>query len=141
MKRSKLSFLVVLVLCLAMFLAACSSGAKQSTEANTDADSSGGQSSDQGDSSSNEGDTSGEQATGKPLVMVPSPKGSFEKNFNPFNTTSLDGTNGLIYEPLAYLDPVSGKTYHFLAKDIAWSNGNKTLTVTLKDNVKWSDSK
>lgn len=129
-KGSKISFFTVLVLCLTLFLAACGGGKSQSTTT---------KGSNKG--KKNSATASTKQVKGKPLVMVPSPYGSFKENFNPFSPNKLEGTQGLIYEPLAYLDSVSGKTYNFLAKNTAWSNGNKTLTVTLKDNVKWSDGK
>ncbi|WP_067928795.1 ABC transporter substrate-binding protein [Alicyclobacillus shizuokensis] len=78
-------------------------------------------------------------AQGQPIVMVPAPYGSFQRNFNPFQTTSNPGTDGFIYEPLYYYNLVGPEKYGILGKSMAWSNGNKTLTVTLRDNAKWSD--
>jgi peptide/nickel transport system substrate-binding protein len=74
------------------------------------------------------------------LVMVPASYGSFQDNFNPFQTgTSNPGTLGLIYESMFYYNRVGPERYPLLGKSTQWSNGNKTLTVTLRDNVKWTD--
>ncbi len=64
------------------------------------------------------------------------------KNFNPFSPNQNDFTNGAVYEPLMIITPVNGgKTYKWLATDYKYSNGNKTLIVTLRSGVRWSDGK
>ncbi|RLQ90001.1 ABC transporter substrate-binding protein [Falsibacillus albus] len=75
----------------------------------------------------------------KPLVIGLSPAGQWQENFNPFSSTAMGGTNGLIFQPLYYFDPVSGKDNPMLATQFEWTNDNKTLVATLRDNVKWSD--
>ena len=62
----------------------------------------------------------------------------YTKDFNPFDANNMDFTNGAVYEPLYVISAV-GKTYPWLATAYAYSNGNKTLTVTLRSGVKWSD--
>ncbi len=74
------------------------------------------------------------------LVDVPAPYGSFQPNFNPYSSSANPGTQGFIYEPLFYFDPISNHTYPLLGKSETWSNGNKTLTVDLQ-NADWSDGK
>jgi peptide/nickel transport system substrate-binding protein len=62
--------------------------------------------------------------------------------FNPFNASVNFLSFGTEYEELTYVDGLkSGKTTPWLAKSYAWSNGNKTLTFTIRDGVKWSDGK
>jgi peptide/nickel transport system substrate-binding protein len=76
------------------------------------------------------------------LVMTGAGDPAFVKNFNPYTATSLpSGTivQGAFYEPLIVtaeggLDPVP-----WLARSWKWSNGNKTLTLQLVKNAKWSD--
>lgn len=64
----------------------------------------------------------------------------FTRNFNPYNVNAMDFTIGAIYEPLEIMTPVSGgHTYPWLATGYAYSNGNKTITVTLRNNLRWSD--
>jgi len=75
----------------------------------------------------------------KPLVIGLSPAGQWQENFNPFSTTATGGTNGLIFQPLYYQDPVSGNDNPMLGTKYEWTNDNKTLVVTLRENVKWSD--
>ncbi len=62
--------------------------------------------------------------------------------FNPFNASVNFLSFGTAYEELTYVDGLkSGATTPWLAKSYAWSNGNKTLTFTIRDGVKWSDGK
>ena len=62
--------------------------------------------------------------------------------FNPFNASVNFLSFGTEYEELTYVDGLkSGQTTPWLAKSYAWSNGNKTLTFTIRDGVKWSDGK
>lgn len=132
-RKSRFSPLIVLILGLAMLLAACSGneGAEKSDNAGNEGISDG----------SNDKNASSSDVQGKPLVVVPEPKGDYDKNFNPFSTNPLSGTNGLLYEPLAYLDTISGDTHNFLAKDEKWSDDGETLTVTLQEDAKWTDGK
>lgn len=77
----------------------------------------------------------------QPMVVVPSPYGTFQPNFSPFQGNANQGTDGLIYQPLFYFDNVSSNVYPFLGTNYSWSNGDKTLTVNLQQHAKWSDGK
>ncbi len=77
----------------------------------------------------------------KPLVIGGSVSGNIQDNFSPFQGSADLGTYGIIYQPLFYFDNISGHTFGFLGQSYKWSNGNKTLTVNLRKNVKWSDGK
>ena len=49
---------------------------------------------------------------------------------------------GTVYEELTFVNGLkSGATTNWLASSYAWSNSNKTLTFTIRPNVKWSDGK
>jgi len=62
--------------------------------------------------------------------------------FNPFNADVQPFSFGPIYEELTFVNGLkSGQTTNWLASSYAWSNGNKTLTFTMRPNVKWSDGK
>lgn len=63
------------------------------------------------------------------------------QNFNPFvpGDQHLLPTNSTIYESLFYVNTLNGKTTPVLGTKYAWSNGNKTLTVTTQGGVKWHD--
>lgn len=63
-------------------------------------------------------------------------------SFNPFNPTNLTlGTTlGQVYEPLAYVDTLeNAKATPWLATSWAWGSGNKTLTFTIRNGVKFTD--
>jgi peptide/nickel transport system substrate-binding protein len=68
---------------------------------------------------------------------------TFQRNFNPFMTTArLDFTQGGIYEPLMIITTAgTGHRYPWLATGVKWTNHNKTVIVSLRKGVKWSDGK
>ena len=68
---------------------------------------------------------------------------TFQRNFNPFMTqVRMDFTQGAIYEPLMIITTAGrGHTYPWLATHYTWTNHNKTLLVTIRSGVKWSDGK
>ncbi|MEP6811907.1 MAG: ABC transporter substrate-binding protein [Actinomycetota bacterium] len=78
------------------------------------------------------------------LVMAGSGDAAFVRNFNPFTSTgnpSGQFIKGAIYEGLT-VSPEGGKpTLPWLARSWKWSNHNKTLTLQLARNAKWSDGK
>ena len=62
--------------------------------------------------------------------------------FNPYNPNFSTLPFGPVYEPLAFVDNLeSGKASPWLASSWAWSNGDKTLTFTMRKGVTWSDGK
>jgi peptide/nickel transport system substrate-binding protein len=91
-------------------------------------------------------DSAGSVAAGhKCLVMTGSGDPAFVKNFNPYTATSLPSgafVRGAFYEPLVIATVAGGgHLYPWLARSWKWSNGNRTLTLALRKNVKWSDGK
>lgn len=61
--------------------------------------------------------------------------------FNPYSSSTAGWSAGIFYEPLYYVNALNSSTKPWLATAYAWSNGNKTLTFTIRNNVKWSDGK
>jgi len=79
---------------------------------------------------------------GGTVVINWGPKGSWTQNFNPLSNTPTDGTLELIYEPLLMFNQMKGgKVVPWLAQKYTWSNHNKSLTFSLRPNVKWNDGK
>src|SRR5436305_11152962 len=80
----------------------------------------------------------------KCLVMTGSGDPAFTRNFNPFTGGGLP-TNaiaqGTFYEPLVVVPSGGSKTIPWLARSWKWSNGNKTLTLHIATNAKWSEGK
>jgi peptide/nickel transport system substrate-binding protein len=72
-------------------------------------------------------------------VVIDYPVQTFQRNFNPFNANPLPLTVNGVYEPLMLYTYAQGKLLPWLATDYKWSADNKTLTLTLRDGVKWSD--
>jgi peptide/nickel transport system substrate-binding protein len=78
------------------------------------------------------------------LVMTGSGDPAFTKNFNPYSATGLPSgafIQGAFYEPLIVVPAGGRKTHPWLARSWKWSNGNKTLTLKLAPNARWSDNK
>jgi peptide/nickel transport system substrate-binding protein len=62
--------------------------------------------------------------------------------FSPLSGSSNTLSFGPVYEELVFVNGLqSGKTTNWLASGYKWSNGNKTLTFTIRKGVKWSDGK
>jgi len=62
--------------------------------------------------------------------------------FNPYNASDFYYSFGPVYEELAYVDSINhGSVTPWLATAWAWSNGNRTLTFTIRKGVTWTDGK
>jgi peptide/nickel transport system substrate-binding protein len=62
--------------------------------------------------------------------------------FNPFNSSVSYLDFGPVYEPLMFVDTLeNAKVTPWLATSYSWSNGNKTVTFTIRKGVTWSDGK
>ncbi len=60
--------------------------------------------------------------------------------FNPFNGSDTLLAVGFVYEPLVYINPLqNGKTTPMLASSWKWGSGNKSITFTIRNNVKFSN--
>src|SRR5216683_1445241 len=97
-----------------------------------------------GCSSSTSPKTTTPSAQGKPLVVVDNTGLTYTRSFNPYVSSSLGVSNNvtaLIYEPLLMFN-ITAPTQApipWLATTWAWSNGGKTLTLGIRQGVKWSD--
>jgi peptide/nickel transport system substrate-binding protein len=75
------------------------------------------------------------------LVVTAQSDTSFSRNFNPF-TTQLDFTRGGIYEPLVVVTNAGGgHVYKWLASGLSWSKDGRTLTITVRSGVRWTDGR
>jgi peptide/nickel transport system substrate-binding protein len=85
------------------------------------------------------GSTSSAGASGT-LTIANESGGLWTCSFNPFNSSVNFLSVGDIYEPLVFVNTLKNdQTSPWLATKWAWTNGNKTLTFTVRDGVKWSD--
>jgi peptide/nickel transport system substrate-binding protein len=91
-----------------------------------------------GKSGSGGGSTKTTSITEEPVTGV-----TFTKNFNPFDVNSFASqvnTKSLLYETLFQFNALKpGDIHPVLGTKYVWSNGGKTLTVTLRSGVKFSD--
>src|ERR1700689_3126552 len=66
--------------------------------------------------------------------------GNWTCDFNPFNLSDISFSLGNVYEPLVFVDTLNdAKTTPWLATNYTWSGGNKTLTFTIRNGVKFTN--
>ena len=70
-------------------------------------------------------------------LVVPIINTGFVDNFNPYTTGGL--YDGLMFEPLMMFNTMTSKVEYRLAKSAEYSKDLKTITVKLRDGLKWSD--
>ena len=76
------------------------------------------------------------------LTVTTGAAGDFVPNFNQFSPNAEDPSRGMIYEPLFFYDTANASSVQpWLGTSYAWSNGGRTLTVQVRQGVKWSDGK
>ena len=91
-------------------------------------------------SSSSSGSTSTNTSTSSTLTISNENGALWTCGFNPLNASDTLLSVGFIYEPLVYVNPLQGgKTTPMLASSYTWGAGNKSLTFTIRQGVKWSD--
>ncbi len=75
-------------------------------------------------------------------VRVARSSGSYTNNSNPFGTAGQNlPSTALIYEPLFFVNTVTGDLSPILGTSYKWSKDNLTLTVKTREGVQWSDGK
>ena len=73
-------------------------------------------------------------------VRVARSSGSYTNNSNPFGTAGQNlPSTALIYEPLFFVNTVTGDLSPILGTSYTWSEDNLTLTVKTREGVQWSD--
>jgi peptide/nickel transport system substrate-binding protein len=82
-------------------------------------------------------------ANGVILTVAGGPSGPIQRIFNPFldtNAFSQVGAGGYVYETPAAQNTLKPDDYvPWLATSWAWSNDNKTFSMQIRKNVKWTD--
>jgi peptide/nickel transport system substrate-binding protein len=66
--------------------------------------------------------------------------GTWACDFNPFNLNYISFALGPVYEPLAFVNTLqSGQATPWLATSWVWANGNKQITFTIRNGVKFTN--
>jgi peptide/nickel transport system substrate-binding protein len=92
-------------------------------------------------SSSSSGSGTSGSTSGSTTVTISNENGAlWTCGFNPLLGSDQLLSFGFVYEPLVYVNPLqNGKTTPMLATSWKWGAGNKSLTFTIRPNVKWND--
>lgn len=74
------------------------------------------------------------------LVVYTGQSGDYQQNLNPYSPTANEGP-GTIFEPLFFfnLTSLENPPVPLLGTEYSWNAGGTELSITLRDNVKWSD--
>ena len=72
-------------------------------------------------------------------LTVPIINTGFVDNFNPYTTAGL--YDGIMFEPIMFFNNMTGKIEYRLAKSAEYSKDLKSITVKMRDGLKWSDGK
>src|SRR6266851_3571290 len=90
-----------------------------------------------GSSSSSSGTSSGPSGV---LTIDNESGGTWTCDFNPFNLSYISYSLGNVYEPLVFVNTLqSGQQNPWLATSWTWGNGNKELTFTIRNGIKFSN--
>ena len=93
-----------------------------------------------GSTSSSPPSSSGSSGPHGVLTIDNESGGTWACDFNPFNLSYISYSLGNVYEPLVFVNALhSGQATPWLATSWAWGNGNKTLTFTIRNGVKFSN--
>src|SRR5260370_1664953 len=88
-------------------------------------------------SSSSSGSSSGPSGV---LTIDNESGGTWPCDFSPFNLSYVPYSLGPVYEPLVFVNTLqSGQETPWLATSWTWSNGNKQITFTIRNGVKFSN--
>ena len=121
MRRLTRCGVIGVIVAAGMLLAGCTAGSSTTT-------------------SSGSGTSSAKAATNSTLTISNENGALWTCGFSPLNTSDTLLSVGFIYEPLVYVNPLqNGKTTPMLATAWKWGAGNKSLTFTIRQGVKWSD--
>jgi peptide/nickel transport system substrate-binding protein len=87
------------------------------------------------------GSGSNGSTSAKSVVTISNENGAlWTCDFSPFNGSDTLLSVGFVYEPLVYVNALqNGKTTPMLATSWQWGAGNKSLTFTIRNGVKFSD--
>ncbi|MEE1941193.1 ABC transporter substrate-binding protein [Streptomyces sp. TRM 70361] len=85
------------------------------------------------------GSDGGSGAQDETLVVFSGQAGDYQRNFNPFSPTMNEGP-GTIFESLFYFNQVRDEPAKpLLGTEYSWNDDGTELSVTLRDDVTWSD--
>jgi peptide/nickel transport system substrate-binding protein len=87
------------------------------------------------------GSGNGSSSAAKSVVTISNENGElWDCNFNPFNGSDTLLSIGFVYETLAYVNPLeNGKATPMLATSWTWGPGDRSITFTIRQGVKFSD--
>ncbi|MDF2543211.1 MAG: hypothetical protein K0S47_2929 [Herbinix sp.] len=138
------SIILVLILVMSM-LAGCSKNTAKDTDKDSTDTASDGNVKVEEDTATDEGDAAAEEENTEPtepriLTSLMESSDGYVRNFNPYTTSVYQFCLGFMFEPLIVFDGLNNNEEHmWLAEDVISEPDNKTLTIKVRQGIKWSD--
>jgi peptide/nickel transport system substrate-binding protein len=85
------------------------------------------------------GSTTSKSSKSTSLTMLANAGGDYTRNFNPYSSSVISGTPGMIYETLLYFNRLNGDIKPWLAQSYDLASDATSITFHLRKDVKWSD--
>ncbi|GHO81209.1 peptide ABC transporter substrate-binding protein [Ktedonobacter sp. SOSP1-85] len=85
------------------------------------------------------GSTTSKSNKSTSLTMLANAGGDYTRNFNPYSSSVISGTPGMIYETLLYFNRLNGDIKPWLAQSYDLASDATSITFHLRKDVKWSD--
>ncbi len=73
------------------------------------------------------------------LTLLANTSGNYPRNFNPYASSVISGTQGMIYETLLAYNRIDGTIKPWLATSYSLNSNATSITFHLRQDVKWSD--
>jgi peptide/nickel transport system substrate-binding protein len=74
------------------------------------------------------------------VTIVANASGDYTQNFNPYNTSNLTTSQGVIYETLLFFNRGDESVTPWLASNYQYSSDLTQITFTMRSGVMWSDN-
>ncbi len=88
------------------------------------------------------GGSQSQQATSKHVLKIAAQSYDFaQSGFNPYNGHPNAGILGLVYETLYFVNVNDGSFTPMLATGYQWNSDNTQVTFTIRQNVKWNNTR
>jgi peptide/nickel transport system substrate-binding protein len=80
------------------------------------------------------------QSSNKAILKIATQSYDFaQAGFNPYNTHTNAGVQGLVYETLYFVNVNDGSFTPMLATSYSWNSDNTQVTFNIRQGVKWND--
>lgn len=85
------------------------------------------------------GSTAHKRSNATSLTLLANEQDAYPRNFNPYSSSVVSGTPGMIYETLLFINRLDGSVKPWLASNYAFAPDGTSITFQMRQGVQWSD--